>query len=308
MLDVRKATAMGCAFHKLDNEVIATKGVEGFIHHAAIDSCWTPGRKLVDVAALTSAPPAIVTVSAPPGVTPPAHTDDDPSADYLIPIASNTASDNGWSRHSPPTPNRTSSDTRSPSERYERSTATSQSKSFPPTPPQGPSEEPQQVPATKPAVRLSSDQQRLSSDIRRMPAATRRLSDYRNASRRDYPRQNQRQYRMSRPPRRVTPLSAPPRLRPRTDQGPEILLTPAQPSIEPNMEEKIRKAAAEAVAQALSQRESEGSPTARFGYGPPRLTPNSSGNNTPRGSATTHNDPVPHDGMVCRTRTKRSRM
>ena len=91
VFDVSIAENIGCAFTKLRNEVIISSGVDGFIPGSAINSCRNRKRQYLDSHALQQDPPRMV-VTPPEGAHHPAHTDDDPSADHLIPIASDSES------------------------------------------------------------------------------------------------------------------------------------------------------------------------------------------------------------------------
>ena len=125
VLDVHAAESLGCSFTKLPNEVIVPKGANGHIPREAIVSYWPNSRRYLDADAIQASPPQAIPIPAPEGAIAPAHTDDDPQADHLVPLSSDV--DGRSSRNSSPPANQTKLDTRSLSR-------TATSKSAPSTP------------------------------------------------------------------------------------------------------------------------------------------------------------------------------
>lgn len=111
----------------MENEVIASSGLDGCIPGTAIDSFWSSERRCLDSDAIRASPPQIRTTPAPAEAHPPTHTGDGPIAIRLVPLASDTDSISPSRRSSPP-PDQTKFDNRSVSR-------TATSKSRPPTPP-----------------------------------------------------------------------------------------------------------------------------------------------------------------------------
>ena len=126
MLDVRRAEALGSSFRKLPNEVIISKGTDGCIPASAIDSFWSSKRQCLATDAIKASHPQAIVIPTPKTMNSPTHTDDDPSADFLVPLASDL-DDPSPSRNSSPPAKQTKLGDRSQSR-------TATSKSSPPTP------------------------------------------------------------------------------------------------------------------------------------------------------------------------------
>ena len=112
MVDVHRAEALGCCFTKLPNEVIVTKGVDGVIPASAINSYWNSRRQCLESDAILASPPQAIVIPTPKNVHAPSHTDDDPAAEHIVPLASEEEI-HSPSRNSPPPANQTKLDARS---------------------------------------------------------------------------------------------------------------------------------------------------------------------------------------------------
>ena len=297
--DVRKAEALGCSFLKFTNEVIVSSRLNGFIPCSAIDSFRSSKRRCLDHDALKASPPQLIPIPTPAYANPPAQTDGDPSAEYLVGLGSN-ADATSPSRHSSPPPNQTKFDDRPGS-------CTDTSKSSPPTPILGAKVAPSKSGRSATPVRLPVPSSR-GQVGRNSPMASAPLPSTRDrdgaegshASVQPSGRPTQRDRRENYKPtpggwkrhqtyRSRTPRRDAPKLRPNAETQPQISVATPEPGITMPMfsdahalQEHIQRAVqAEVLKTTLTAAiRSAGR------YGPPVLTQNDSGNTTPRSTAT----------------------
>ena len=276
---------------------MTTSGANGDVGKSVADSRWSSKRQYLDPTALRAAPPEMVAIHPPSGAYSPTHTDDDPAADHVGPIASET--ERSPSRRSPITPNQTARPSWPPGDSRRVTTATSKSS---PTPPLTPSKAPTSRPPSTSALPIPIlDSTRLSAPPA-LPYTERCLATPR--SRNNAPRRRGHTQR-SRPHRRNHSLHAdPPRLRPNAHSAPNLqVVREAQnhnTSMFPN-DSRLQALIIQSVESSLSRGSSEASEPSvpRHGYGPTRLMPNTSTDTTPRSAASTlvvaetQDDPLP---------------
>ena len=159
---------------------------------------------------------------------------------------------------------------------------------------------------------LVADPRRLAADPRRLGDAPRRLASlssnsrtsekydqrHDSLSRRSADVRRGRSHGRPRSPRRVSIQQAPPKLNHNQNVAPSITLAPSDSQLNVSLFSDIRalqphiQKAAYAEAARLTP---GGSSSSRYGYGPPKLTPNTSAEPTPQSNATTR-PAMPHIG------------